>query len=148
MSTTHCQRAGERARETRKQRASECHTPTITPINTISLGTKHTCARIKIYIHIHTQTRTHARTHTHTQILEIPDPVTKIATISTLGQIGILTLPCVLQYGGAVCYSMLQCVAVCCSVLQCVAACCRMLQCDAVSCSAWQCVAVCLSVVH
>ena len=32
---------------------------------------------------------------------------------------------------GAVCCSVLQCVAVCCSVLQCVAACCSVLQCVA-----------------
>ena len=64
--------------------------------------------------------------------------------------------------GGAVCCSVLQCVAfdcdihasryiqtlsvlqsvaVCCSVLQCVAVCCRVLQCVAVRCSVLQCVA-------
>ena len=34
--------------------------------------------------------------------------------------------------GGAVCWSVLECVAVCCSVLQCVAVCCSVLQCGAV----------------
>ena len=40
-------------------------------------------------------------------------------------------LQCV-SMSGAVCCSVLQCVAVCCSVLQCVAVCCSVLQCDSV----------------
>jgi len=39
------------------------------------------------------------------------------------------------QRSGALCCSVLQCVAVCCSVLKCVAACCSVLQCAAVCCS-------------
>jgi len=50
----------------------------------------------------------------------------------------------------AVCYRVLQCVtvcvAVCCSVLQYVAVCCSMLQCVAVCYSVLQCVAVCVAV--
>ena len=41
---------------------------------------------------------------------------------------------------GALCCSVLQCVAVCCSVLQCVAVCCSVLQCVAVCRSVSQCV--------
>ena len=49
---------------------------------------------------------------------------------------------------GAVCCSVLQCVAVCCSVLQCVAVCCSVSQCVAVCRSVLQCVAVCRSVLY
>jgi len=45
-------------------------------------------------------------------------------------------------FPGAVCCSVLQCVAVCCRVLQCVAVCCSVLQCVAVCCSVLQCVCV------
>jgi len=58
------------------------------------------------------------------------------------------------SYVGAVCCSVLQCVAVCCSVLQCVAVpsrygklcVCRVLQCAAVCVNRDWCVAVCRSV--
>jgi len=49
---------------------------------------------------------------------------------------------CERDLSGAVCCSVVQCVAVCCSVLQCVAVCCSVLQCVAVCCSVSRCVAV------
>ena len=50
---------------------------------------------------------------------------------SKLVQLWYKTFP---PWSGAVCCSVLQCVAVCCSVLQCVAVCCSELQCVAVCC--------------
>jgi len=50
--------------------------------------------------------------------------------------------------GGAVCCSVLQCVAACCSVLQCVPVCSSLFRCVPMCCSVLQCVARCHSVLQ
>jgi hypothetical protein len=113
-----------------------------TYLNTCINAWMHAYINVYIYIYIYIYTHTHTNTHIHTHtgikkaVTEIPDPVTKVASMSALAQIA----------GGDMANGYADCVRVCMYVSMCVCVCIHVSMANGYAGCMCTCVCVCMCV--